>query len=66
MHSELDSYTKVPKMYKKKKLTLVNVRFNQFGQLRMSKPCGLCTPWCKEIFSDIFYTTNGGLLKLKD
>ncbi len=30
MHSELDAYTKVPREFKNKKLTLVNIRFNKF------------------------------------
>lgn len=64
MHSELDAYTKISRLYKGKKLTLVNVRFNKNGELRMSKPCTLCTAWCCEIFHNIFYTTNDGLIKL--
>lgn len=64
MHSELDAYTKVPRMYKGEKLTLVNVRYNFDGQLRMSRPCALCTPWCKEIFHRIYYTTNDGFVRL--
>ena len=64
MHSELEAYTKIPRIYKGKKLTLVNVRYNKNGQLRMSKPCDLCAPWCKEIFNEIYYTTNDGLFKM--
>lgn len=64
MHSELDAYTKISKKYKGKRLNLVNVRYNKYGQLRMSKPCGLCIPWCCEIFNNIFYTTDHGLIKL--
>lgn len=65
MHSELDAYTKIPRLYKGEKLILVNVRFNKNGHLRMSKPCELCAPWCCEIFHNIFYTTNDGLVELE-
>lgn len=65
MHSELEAFQRVPYNIKKKKLTLVNVRFNRFGKLRMSRPCELCTPWCKEIFNEIYYTTNEGLVRMK-
>lgn len=65
MHSELDALQKVPFKLKKKKLILVNVRFNRFGQLRMSRPCELCTPWCKEIFHEIYFTTNEGLVRME-
>jgi hypothetical protein len=61
MHSELDAYRKVPKNYRGLKLTLVNVRFNRFQQLRMSRPCELCTPWCREVFDTIYYTDDEGI-----
>ena len=64
MHSELDAYRKVPKQWKNKKLTLVNVRMNSRGELRMSKPCKVCAEWCVEIFDRIYYTDNEGLKKL--
>lgn len=64
MHSELEAYQRVPYKLKKKKLILVNVRVNRFTQLRMSRPCELCLPWCKEIFHEIFYTNDQGLIRL--
>ena len=64
MHSELDAYTKISNKYKGEKLNLVNVRYNKHGQLRMSRPCVLCIPWCCEIFDKIYYTTNDGLIQL--
>jgi hypothetical protein len=64
MHSELDAYRKVPYNLRDKKLTLLNVRFNRFGDLRMAKPCELCLPWCKEIFNEIHYTTDQGIISL--
>lgn len=65
MHSELDAFTKISKEFKTKKLTLVNVRFNRYKELRMSKPCDLCQPWCEEIFNEIYYTTNDGMIQFK-
>lgn len=64
MHSELDAYRKVPKYLKDKKLTLVNVRMNAQGNLRMSRPCSVCTSWCVEVFDKIYYTDNEGLQRL--
>ena len=62
VHSELDALLK----YKGSKdgLTLVNFRFNSDGEMRMSKPCCLCLPWCTAVFNDIFYTTNDGITQL--
>ncbi len=62
VHSELDALLK----YKGSKdgLTLVNFRFNSDGEMRMSKPCCLCLPWCSAVFNDIFYTTNDGIVHL--
>ena len=64
MHSEFDAFRKVPRSLRGKKLHLLNVRFNKFGDMRMSRPCCLCEQWCKEIFSTIHYTTNEGVVQL--
>lgn len=64
MHSELDAYRKIPYYLKNKKLTLVNVRMNSNGELRMSKPCPVCSNWCVEIFDRIYYTDNEGFKEL--
>lgn len=64
MHSELDAYRKIPKRLKHKKLVLVNVRMNSNGELRMSKPCSVCSEWCVEVFDKIYYTDNEGFQKL--
>ena len=62
VHSELDALLK----YKGSKdgLTLVNFRFNSDGEMRMSKPCCLCLPWCSAVFKEIYYTTNDGIVQL--
>lgn len=65
MHSELDAFRKIPKPYLGKKLILVNVRYNKFGEMRMSKPCETCESWCKEIFHKIYYTTDEGINELE-
>ena len=64
MHSELDAYRKVPRQFKNKKLTLINVRMNADGELRMSRPCIVCSGWCVEVFDKIYYTDNEGFKRL--
>tara|TARA_R100000008_G_scaffold59508_1_gene37209 strand:- start:451 stop:861 length:411 start_codon:yes stop_codon:yes gene_type:complete len=61
MHSELDSLIR----YRgpKDDLTLVNFRFNRFGELRMSRPCSLCMPWCEAVFEKIYYSTRDGFVE---
>ena len=62
VHSELDALLR----YKgpKDNLKLINYRFNRFGDMRMSKPCCVCLPWCGVIFNDIWYSTNDGIERL--
>lgn len=60
-HSELDAYIRVPYNRRACGLTLINFRFNNRGEMRMSKPCCHCMPWCLEAFDKIAYTTaNSG------
>jgi hypothetical protein len=63
VHSELDALIR----YKGPKdgLSLFNFRFNRYGEMRMSKPCCLCAPWCSAIFDEIFYTTDKGIVRFK-
>lgn len=63
IHSEIDAYSKV--RHRAGSYTLLNFRFNKHGELRNSKPCRYCHPWCMEIFDEIWYSTNGGMRKLK-
>lgn len=65
MHSELDAFRKLTIPMRGLKLTLVNVRYNRFRELRMSKPCSLCTPWCLEVFDNIYYTDDNGINKME-
>ena len=59
VHSELDALLR----YKgpKDNLVLLNFRYNRFGDMRMSKPCCKCLPWCIALFDDIWYSTNKGI-----
>ena len=62
VHSELDALLR----YKgpKDNLKLLNFRFNRFKDMRMSKPCCKCLPWCVALFDEIWYTTNDELTNL--
>ena len=64
VHSELDAFLR----YKgpKDNLKLINYRFNRFGTMRISKPCCNCLPWCLALFDDIWYSTNTGIVNLKE
>lgn len=63
VHSELDAFLK----YKgpRDNLVLINFRFNRYKEMRMSRPCKLCVPWCDAIFDEIYHTTEDGLVKFK-
>ena len=59
-HSELRAFMRVP-YTQREDLVLVNFRFNKRGQLRISKPCRLCSNWCNSVFKHIYYTTDNGV-----
>jgi hypothetical protein len=61
VHSELDALLRCKE---RQNLQLVNFRFNRFAATRLSRPCDLCTPWCKLIFDKIYYTTPTGFERL--
>lgn len=60
VHSELDAYLKIPRHLRSNDLTLVNYRFNRFGNLRKSRPCSKCLLWCHAVFRNIVYTDDYG------
>jgi len=62
VHSELDALLRCKQ---RRSLTLLNIRFNRFGEMRLARPCHLCMPWCKMIFDSIYYTTPDGVVKLE-
>lgn len=58
VHSELDALLKCDK---RDDLELWNFRFNRLGQMRMSRPCTKCLPWCAKIFDRIYFTNEHGI-----
>lgn len=63
-HSELAAFKKVPYTMRDR-LTLINFRFNNRGELRMSKPCSRCLPWVQVVFKEIWYSCDDGMIQLK-
>lgn len=42
-------------------LTLINVRVNSLGEIRISKPCSICQSWLSTLgLKQIYYTNNEG------
>jgi hypothetical protein len=64
LHSELDALLKVPKQMRKN-LILINFRFGPMGDMKLSKPCPKCLPWCMETFKEIYYSIPNGLVQLE-
>ena len=62
MHSELDAIRKVPKT-QRDGLVLINLRFNNRGDLRMAKPCKNCTPWVLADFDRIWFSNRLGIME---
>ncbi len=65
LHSEASAFTRLPYHLRSSSLTLINMRFNRYGQQRNSRPCEVCMRWCSELFEDMFYTTNDGIEYIK-
>lgn len=63
LHSELDALLKVPKNLRKD-MILLNFRFGPKGDMKLSKPCKLCLPWCIDTFKEIYYSVPDGLVQL--
>jgi len=57
MHSEVAAFMSARFISDKPK-TLINFRFNNNGDLRLSRPCKDCLPLCLDEFSTVYYTTN--------
>lgn len=62
IHSELDAYTKIPKN-NRDGLVLVNTRVSPTGRLGMSRPCVYCMGWVVEVFDEIYFTNQDGILE---
>ena len=64
LHSELDALLQVPKD-RRNELVLVNFRFGHKGDMKLSKPCTKCLPWCLDLFDEIYYSIPNGLIQLE-
>ena len=64
LHSELDALIKIPKN-QRYNMTLINFRFGPKGNMKLSKPCTKCLPWCCSLFEDIWYSIPDGLVKME-
>lgn len=64
LHSELDALIKVPKN-QRWDMTLINFRFGPRKDLKISKPCLKCLPWCKATFDEIWYSVPDGLVLME-
>ena len=64
-HSECEAVSKLSDLNICRKATMVNVRINNQGQIRMSMPCKTCMHLLKNVgFSRVYYTTNDGFEQL--
>jgi hypothetical protein len=64
LHSELDALLKIPR-WDRYNLLLINFRFGPKGDIKLSKPCALCLPWCIQAFDEIYYSVPDGLVQLE-
>jgi deoxycytidylate deaminase len=61
IHAELDAIRRVNNKHIGHKIIAVNVRLNQSGEIRMSRPCNACRINLKRFgCTKIYYTTNYG------
>jgi len=65
-HAELDAWMSARKIYDKfKKFEIFNIRMNNSGDLRMSKPCQCCHTIMAEYgCSKAYFTTKFGIAKI--
>jgi deoxycytidylate deaminase len=65
IHSEAAAIEKLNDFNNCRKLTLLNIRLNKKGILRLSKPCEHCNNLLLAIgFNKIYYSTNEGFIKI--
>jgi len=63
IHSELDAFRQLHKAdLRDGSLVLVNTRISSTGVLGMARPCKYCIGWVTEIFDEIWYTNQEGVL----
>lgn len=70
IHAERDAVNKLPKIRKKKKVSMLVLRFTKTGNLTMSQPCNkcinnMCTLFPKKGYyvQDIYYSNYDGTIK---
>jgi hypothetical protein len=56
LHSEVHAMIKL--RGSRDGLSLINLRYNNRGELKIAKPCKLCMPWCEAVFDNIYYSTD--------
>ncbi len=63
VHSEVHSLRKVRDLNILKYCTMVNIRLNHRGDIRLSKPCPICANIIRILgFKKLFYSTNSGFV----
>lgn len=63
IHSELDAFRKLSLEDRNAKLMLVNTRISPTGNIGMARPCRHCRGWIEEIFGEIWFTNQDGVLE---
>ena len=59
IHSEIDALSKLKRQRLKDEYDLVNIRLNQSGEVRLSRPCKICRTVLSQFnIKDIYYSTN--------
>jgi pyrimidine deaminase RibD-like protein len=61
IHSELAAFMELDKALAKDAV-LVNLRISPTGQAGMAKPCRYCLGWVTEMFKEVWYTNQDGIL----
>ena len=62
IHSELDAFRQLHKSDIRDSLVLVNTRISITSKFGMSRPCKYCIGWVGEIFNEVWYTNEEGIL----
>lgn len=66
IHSEPDAFRRCGKLLDKNKpFKVINIRFNRYGEIRMSKPCKCCNGFLKVMgATTVWFSTNAGWAKM--
>lgn len=68
VHSEVDAWRKAKNILdNSQSLEILNLRFNRFGDMRMSKPCPCCHTLLTEIgCKRMYFSTDVGIARMED